>query len=131
MSFYQISVMMEIPQALARITLTGLLCVICYTYISAGTLTANHFPGGCSSDARVFLGLQQTHMESQLLEQQLQLIMKSTEVLNPRRCIMRVYTRVIRMRVHEKNGRLYAWPYNGGSAGSRQRSGFRENPTNF
>ena len=44
---------------------------------------------------------------------------------------MRVYTREIRMRVHEKNGRLYAWPYNGGSAGSRQRSGFRENPTNF
>ena len=64
--------MMEIPQALACITLTDLLCVICYTYISAGMLTANHFPGGCSSDARVFLGLQQTHMESQLLEQQLQ-----------------------------------------------------------
>ena len=62
-------------------------------------------------------------------------IMKSTKVLNPRRCIMRVYTREIRMRVHEnyawKNGRLYAWPYNGGSAGSLQRSGFRENPTNF
>ena len=52
----------------------------------------------------------------------LQTIMKSTKVLNPRRCIMRVY---------EKNGRLYAWPYNGGSAGSRQRSGFRENPTYF
>ena len=28
-------------------------------------------------------------------------IMKSTKVLNPRRCIMRVYTREIRMRVHE------------------------------
>ena len=56
--------MMEIPQALAHITLnfTGLLCVLCYTYISAGTLTANYFPGGCSSDARVFLGLQQTHI---------------------------------------------------------------------
>ena len=57
---------------------------------------------------------------------------ESTKVLNPRRCIMRVYTREIRMRVHAwKNGRLYAWPYNGGSAGSLQRSGFRENPTNF
>ena len=29
-----------------------------------------------------------------------------------------------------KNGRLYARPHNGGSAGSLQRSGFRENPTN-
>ena len=57
--------------------------------------------------------------------------MKSTKVLNPRRCIMRVYAREIRMRVHEKNGRLYAWPYNGGSAGSLQRSSFRENPTNI
>ena len=28
-------------------------------------------------------------------------VMKSTKVLNPRRCIMRVYTREIRMRVHE------------------------------
>ena len=27
--------------------------------------------------------------------------MKSTKVLNPRRCIMRVYTREMRMRVHE------------------------------
>ena len=30
-----------------------------------------------------------------------------------------------------KNDRLYAWPYNGGSAGSLQRSGFRENHSNF
>ena len=30
-----------------------------------------------------------------------------------------------------KNGRLYARPHNGGSAGSLQRSGFRENPTNI
>ena len=59
-------------------------------------------------------------------------VMKSTKVLNPRRCIMRVYTREIRMRVYTReNGRLYALPYNGGSAGSRQRSSFRENPTNF
>ena len=32
----------------------------------------------------------------------LQSSMKSTKVLNPRRCIIRVYTREIRMRVHEK-----------------------------
>ena len=35
----------------------------------------------------------------------LHITVKSTKVLNPRRCIMRVYTREIRMRVHEK----YAW----------------------
>ena len=33
--------------------------------------------------------------------------MKSTKVLNPRRCIMRVYTREIRMRVHENT---HKWP---------------------
>ena len=40
-----------------------------------------------------------------LAPQCLHRLMKSTKVLNPRRCIMRVYTREIRMRVHEK----YAW----------------------
>ena len=46
-------------------------------------------------------------------------------------CIMRTRNTHARTREIWKNGRLYAWPYNGGSAGSLQRSGFRENPTNF
>ena len=37
----------------------------------------------------------------------------------------------LRMRAEGKHGRQYAWPYNGGSAGSLQQSSFRENPTNF
>ena len=39
---------------------------------------------------------------------------------------------IMRMRAFSrKNGRLYARPHNGGSAGSLQRSGFRENSTNI
>ena len=76
---------------------------------------------------------------------------ESTKVQNPRHkktCLMliseqtdshmlcssvhHVVNTIMRMRAfRRKNGRLYAWPYNGGSAGSLQRSGFRENPTNF
>ena len=43
-----------------------------------------------------------------------------------------VVNTIMRMRAfRRKNGQLYAWPYNGGSAGSLQRIGFRENPTNI
>ena len=45
-----------------------------------------------------------------------------------------VVNTIMRMRAafHRKNGRLYVrMAVNGGSAGSLQRSGFRENPTNF
>ena len=43
-----------------------------------------------------------------------------------------VVNTIMRMRAfRRKNGRLYAWPYNEGSAGSLQRIGFRENPTNI
>ena len=43
-----------------------------------------------------------------------------------------VVNTIMRMRAFSrKNGRLYARPHNGGSAGSLQRSGFRENPTNI
>ena len=43
-----------------------------------------------------------------------------------------VVNTIMRMRAFSrKNGRLYARLHNGGSAGSLQRSGFRENPTIF